>query len=51
MSDRQDAYNTPEEKSSPAVRIVGTAVIIALLLAIVLLALGVVNFEASGWFN
>ena len=41
---------TPRSKSSGGTRIIGTVVILALVLAIILLALGVVNFEQLGFF-
>ena len=41
---------TPRAKANPAVRIVGTLVVAALVLSIILLALGVFNFEPAGWF-
>jgi hypothetical protein len=42
---------TPRTAASNTVRIVGTLAVAALVLAIILLALGVVDFEQSGWFN
>ena len=42
---------TPRAGTSTPVRIFGTLVVAALVLAIILLALGVFNFEPSGWFN
>ena len=41
---------TPRSKSSGATRLIGTIVIAFLLLAIILLAVGVVNFEQLGFF-
>lgn len=41
---------TPRAGTSGTVRLIGTVVIAALILAIVLLALGVFNFEPTGWF-
>lgn len=42
---------TPRTAASSTVRIIGTLAIAALVLAIILLALGVFDFEQSGWFN
>jgi hypothetical protein len=42
--------NTPRQTSSNTVRIIGTIVVAALVLAVILLALGVFNFEQLGWF-
>ena len=42
---------TPRAGTSNAVRIIGTLVVALLVLTVILLALGVVNFEQSGWFN
>ena len=41
---------TPRSKSSATTRLIGTVVIAFLVLAIILLALGVVNFEQLGFF-
>ncbi len=42
---------TPRAGTNIAIRIVGTLVLAALIIAIILLALGVFNFEQSGWFS
>lgn len=41
---------TPRARPNSAVRIVGTLVVAALALSIILLALGVLRFEPDGWF-
>ena len=50
MDNRPINDPTPRGRTTPAVRLVGTIVVAALILAIILLALGVVNFEPAGWF-
>jgi hypothetical protein len=42
---------TPEGRTSPATRIIGTLVIVALVIAVILLALGVVRFDPSNWWG
>lgn len=51
MADDPIATNAPESKSSKPVRIIGTLVILALVIAVILLALGVFNFEQRGFFG
>jgi hypothetical protein len=41
----------PESRSSAPVRIAAYVLLAALVIAIILLALGVVNFEQNGWFK
>ena len=45
------ADHTPRSRASAPVRIAGLAVLIFLIIAVILLALGVFNFEAKGWFG
>ena len=45
------ADNTPRSRVSAPVRIIGLAVLAILILAVILLALGVFNFEPQGWFK
>jgi len=42
---------TPRSKASTSIRMIGYAVVALLILSIILLALGVVDFEQRGWFN
>ena len=42
---------TPRAGTNGAVKIIGILVLVALVLSIILLALGIFNFEPSGWFN
>jgi hypothetical protein len=42
---------TPETRAPTPVRTLGLLVVFALLLMVVLLALGVVDFEQRGWFS
>jgi hypothetical protein len=42
--------NAPRSRSSGAAKLIGYAVIAFLLIAIILLATGVVNFEQRGFF-
>lgn len=42
--------NAPRSKSSGTARIIGTLVIVALVIAIILLATGVFNFEQRNFF-
>ncbi len=42
---------TPRAGTNGPVKIIGTLVIAALVLSIILLALGIFDFEQSGWFN
>ena len=41
---------TPRARAYGPARVLGTLTIAILVLAIILLALGVFNFEAAGWF-
>ena len=41
----------PEAKNPNSIRLIGVLVLAALVLAIILLALGVFDFEQRGWFN
>lgn len=50
MDNRPINDPTPRGRTNPAIRVIGTLVIAALILSIILLALGVVHFEPSGWF-
>lgn len=43
--------NAPRARSSAPAKLIGTLAIIALVIAILLLATGVVNFEQRGWFG
>jgi hypothetical protein len=43
--------NAPRSKSSAPAKIIGTLVILALVIAIILLATGVFNFEDRGAFG
>ena len=43
--------NAPRSKSSGPAKLIGTLVILGLILAIILLATGVVNFEQRGFFG
>jgi hypothetical protein len=43
--------NAPRSKSSGTAKIIGTVVILALVIAIILLATGVLNFEQRGAFG
>ena len=45
------ADNTPRSRASASVRVAGLAVLAFLIIAVILLALGVFNFEANGWFG
>jgi hypothetical protein len=42
---------TPEGRTKPSIRLIGTLVIAMLVIAIILLALGVVRFDPSGWWG
>ncbi|MCW3798603.1 hypothetical protein OMW55_12380 [Sphingomonas sp. BN140010] len=42
---------TPRARTSSPIRLIGYAVLGFLILAIILLALGVFNFEQAGWFQ
>jgi hypothetical protein len=49
--DRMPANDpTPRAKAYGPARLLGTLAIAVLVIAIILLALGVFNFEAAGWF-
>ena len=43
--------NAPRSRSSGATKLIGTLAIVALIIAILLLATGVVNFEQRGFFG
>jgi hypothetical protein len=43
--------NAPESRSSGAAKLLGYGAIIILVIAIILLATGVVNFEQRGFFD
>ena len=43
--------NAPRSRSSGTAKLIGTLVIVALIIAILLLATGVVNFEQRGFFG
>jgi len=42
---------TPRTRAPSPIRLIGYAVLAFLILAVILLALGVFNFEQSGWFQ
>jgi hypothetical protein len=42
---------TPRARTSSPVRLIGYAVLALLILAVILLALGVFDFEQRGWFQ
>ena len=42
--------NAPEARSPRAIKVIGTLAILLLVLAIILLATGIVNFEQRGCF-
>jgi hypothetical protein len=42
---------SPRARTSSTVRLIGTVAVVAFVIAIILLALGVFNFEQSGWFQ
>lgn len=41
---------TPRAPASGTARLLGTIAIAALVIAVILLALGIFNFEPAGWF-
>jgi hypothetical protein len=43
--------NAPESRSSGAAKLIGYGAVIFLVIAIILLATGIVNFEQRGFFN
>lgn len=43
--------NAPRSRSSGAVKLIGTLAILVLVIAIILLATGIVNFEQRGFFG
>lgn len=51
MADDPIATNAPRSRSSGPAKILGTLVILFLVIAILLLATGVVNFEQRGVFG
>ena len=44
-------YDSPTGRTPGPLKLLGTVAIAALVIAIILLALGVFNFEAPGWFS
>lgn len=50
MTERPINDPTPRARAYGPARVLGTIAIAVLVLAIILLALGVFNFEPSGWF-
>ena len=44
-------YDSPTGRTPSSLRLLGIIAIAALVIAIILLALGVFDFEQRGWFN
>lgn len=43
--------NAPRSRAGGPAKLIGTLVIVVLIVMILLLATGLVNFEAAGWFG